>query len=166
MPHVIRKAWGLERRSLCTSAEALLFWSAHCHPRLETASSSHLSFLRVAPGLYEECVHLDSSGTCLGTYGLVAAKLLVFCQGYLVFLAPTPSLTLACLPACSQSSSGLCNNPPNQWSFPQAFVPCCILQNGREGPHGRGSHHPFIQESASSLLLSFSWSGWVSVALL
>lgn len=102
-------------------------------------------FFRVAPGLYEECVHLDSPGTCLGTYGLVAAKLLVPCQGYLVFLAPTPSLTLACLPACSQSSSGLCNNPPNQWSFPQAFVPCCILQSGREGPHGRGSHHPLYK---------------------
>lgn len=123
-------------------------------------------FFRVAPGLYEECVHLDSLGTCLGTYGLVTAKLLVSCQSYLVFLAPAPSLSLACLPTYSQSSSGLCNNPPNQWSFPQVFVPCCILQSGREGTHGRGSFHPLHKSQSLPFLLSFSWSGWVAVAVL
>lgn len=49
--------------------------------------------------------------------------------------APTPSLTLA-LPACLlliSRYSGLCNNPPSQWSFPQAFVPYCILQYQERG---------------------------------
>lgn len=169
---VIRKAWGLGRRSLCPSAASPALPVRSLPPQTRCSIllppvvlPCHPKFVQGMHSLGLLGPSLSSSETCLGTYGLVAAKFLVSCQGYLVSLAPAPSLTLACLPTCSQSSSGLCNNPPNQWSFPQAFVPCCILQSGREGTHGRGRHHPLYKSQPLPLLLSFSWSGWVAVAV-
>lgn len=62
--------------------------------------------------------------------------------GDLVLVAATFSLSLACLPACSRPS-GLCNNSPSLWSFPQASLSLTMPCNRQgEGTFGRNSHHP------------------------
>lgn len=46
-------------------------------------------------------------------------------------------------PTCLPSLSGLCNNPPSQWSSTGLAVPSNALPLGREGTPGRGSRHPY-----------------------